>query len=180
MTPRKRVIRHMRAVKKSAKNTAKKTVKTIRNMPQTAKNTAKKTVKTIGGIEKTAMRTAKKTVKTIYNLPKILKFTKSTIPNLRYGIIHSQFGYADGVSIVMKQVEQVMTEYLGIPKDNLFYLVGRSKSRAKNITIRRKLWKTERTNQLMMRNFEKGYGGDMSERIENAIEHAQGIIAEFV
>ena len=47
------------------------------------------------------------------NLP---RFKKKDIPKLNYGIIHSQVGFVDGVSIVMKQVESVMVNDMGIPK----------------------------------------------------------------
>ena len=35
-------------------------------------------------------------------------FTKKNIPKLRYGMVHCRFGDAEGVSIVMKQVEEVL------------------------------------------------------------------------
>ncbi len=127
-----------------------------------------------------AKRKAIKGVSQLNKLTGITKFTNKRLQKLKYGFIHSQFAYPDGVSIVMNQIEKVMTEDIGVSKDNLFYLIGRSKKRGKNITIRSKLWKKERTNQLMFKNFEKGYGGDMNERIEKAIVKAEKIIEEWV
>ena len=43
-------------------------------------------------------------------------------------MIHSQLGFADGVSIVMKQVEDVMVNLMKIPKSNIFYLVGKART----------------------------------------------------
>ncbi len=62
------------------------------------------------------------------------QFKKEDIPKLRYGILHSQFGFSDGVSIVMSQVEHVMTKYLKVPKKNIFYLVGKSKYKSPQIS----------------------------------------------
>ena len=62
------------------------------------------------------------------------------IPKLNYGIIHSQVGFNDGVSIVMKQIESVMVDYMGIQKSNIYYLVGRSKYASPNIRQRKVLW----------------------------------------
>lgn len=108
------------------------------------------------------------------------KFTKKDIPLLKYGIIHSQFGYLDGVSIVMEQIEHVMTENIGIPKNQIYYLAGRSKHHGKNIVINRKLWVNEKTNRSMIDRFKLGYGVDLIEQIENAITNAKQIIHNFI
>jgi len=108
------------------------------------------------------------------------KHKKKEIPNLRYGIIHSQFGYPDGVSIVMKQIENVMKKYLEIPEKNIQYLVGRSKTELPNITIRPELWIKDSTNMLMLNHFKDGYGGNRNERIERALRRTEKIIGDFV
>lgn len=107
------------------------------------------------------------------------RFSKKVIPSLKYGVLHAQFGHVDGVSIVMQQVEEVMVRELGIPKGNIFYLTGRSKKRSSNITVRKELWIDEPANQLMLKRFNQGYGGDFSQRVELAITHAQSLIEEF-
>ena len=108
------------------------------------------------------------------------KFKKKEIPNLQYGILHSQFGHADGVSIVMKQIERVMMEKMNIPKKNLHYLVGRSKEKGGHVTIKKEFWMKEPTNQLMVKRYQKGYGGDYSSEIEPALQHAQNIITDWI
>jgi len=108
------------------------------------------------------------------------KYKRKDIPKLRYGIIHSQFGYADGVSIVMKQIDQVMQKYLEIPEKNIVYLAGRSKTSGPNIVVRPELWIKDSTNMLMLNHFQDGYGGNRNERIERAISRAEMIIKEFV
>ena len=120
------------------------------------------------------------TKKPIKKISKIKKITKKSIPNLRYGMIHCQFGYHDGVSIVMKQIERVMVNYLGVPEKNIFYLVGRSKQHGPNIMIKPSLWIKNKTNQLMIKRFGEGYGGNKSERIENAISKAKLIVEDFI
>lgn len=113
-------------------------------------------------------------------ISKIRKFKKKDLPKLNYGIIHAQFGYADGVSIVMKQIDSVMIETMKIPKNNIYYLVGRSKTRWKNVTVRKDLFFREKTNSLMIRRFEKGYGGDYNEKIEKQIAKVQNLIEEWI
>lgn len=111
---------------------------------------------------------------------KIKKFTKKDIPKLNYGVIHSQFGYPDGVSIVMKQVEHVMKNDLEIPNKNIYYLVGRSKTKSPQIRTRNILWDPFPTNKLMIKRFKEGYGGHYSERIELAISEAKEQIENWV
>ncbi len=95
------------------------------------------------------------------------------VNHLGVPMIHCQFGYHDGVSIVMKQIERVMVNHLGVPEKNIFYLVGRSKQHGLNITIKPSLWIKNKTNQLMIKHFGEGYGGNRSERIEKAISKAK-------
>ncbi|MGM5483508.1 MAG: hypothetical protein ACQER9_01170 [Nanobdellota archaeon] len=121
--------------------------------------------------------TGKKNNKGFY---KFDKFEKKNIPNLRYGMIHSQFGYPDGVSIVMKQVEHVMVNDLEIPKKNIFYLVGKSKVKNPYVIRRDILWDGNSTNKVMLKRFSEGYGGQYNEKIEKSIEAAKDHIKNFV
>lgn len=107
-------------------------------------------------------------------------FKKKDIPKLKYGVIHSQFGFSDGVSIVMKQVEEVLNKNLKIPKKNIFYLVGKSKEKSPNIVEDELLWDRNKINQLMLKDFKKGYGGNKNEKIEKAIFKAKNVIKNFI
>ncbi len=108
------------------------------------------------------------------------QFKKKDIPRLRYGMIHSLFGDAEGVSIVMKQIEGVLNKYLKVPKRNIFYLIGKSKINSPRIIVRDILWNNHEINRLMIDKYQIGYGGEMSEKIEKAINEAQKVIGEFI
>jgi len=95
-------------------------------------------------------------------------------------MIHSRFGMPDGVSIVMKQIEQVMISELEIPKENIFYLVGKSGKKDKNIFEHPVLLDSTRLNGTLQKNFQKGFGGNISEKLEKAIFDAQKLIKEFI
>lgn len=109
-----------------------------------------------------------------------MKFKKKDIPKLKYGIIHSQFGMADGVSIVMKQVEEVMIKELRIPKSHIYYLVGKNKAKGRGITQRDIMWDKHPTNLIALKQYSQGLGGEMSEKIETTITLAKQEIEQFV
>lgn len=111
---------------------------------------------------------------------KLLKFRKKDIPKINYGVIHGQFGFADGVSIVMKQIEEVMTGTMDIPASNIYYLVGQSKNSSPYIRQNKILWHKHPVVKLMNIHFKDGYGGRISERVEIAISKAQDEIKKFV
>ena len=48
----------------------------------------------------------------------LMKFKRSDIKRVKYGVLHSQIGFSDGVSIVIKQIENVMTNNIKIPEKN--------------------------------------------------------------
>ncbi len=108
------------------------------------------------------------------------RFKKEDVPKLRYGILHSQFGFSDGVSVVMAQVEHVMTKHLKIPKKNIFYLVGKSKYSSPQISEKEILWDWYPVNRLMLKYYHEGYGGSRSEKIEKTLEHAKKVIGDFI
>ncbi len=114
------------------------------------------------------------------NLRKVISFRKKDIPKLNFGIIHSQVGFTDGVSIVMKQVESVMVNQIGIPKSNIYYLVGKSKTASPYIRQTKFLWHKYKPNLLLNKHFEKGFGGALSEKIEMAIWEAKREIKQFI
>lgn len=107
-------------------------------------------------------------------------FDEKDIPKLRYGMIHSLFGDAEGVSIVMKQIEGVLNRQLKVPLKNIHYLIGKSKAKSSRITESELLWNNYETNLLMLKNYKVGYGGGSSEKIELAINQAKKVIAHWV
>lgn len=112
--------------------------------------------------------------------PRFMKFRKKDIPHLRYGIIHSQFGMADGVSIVMKQVEDVMTGHMRIPSSHIFYLVGKNEAPGRNITQQDIIWDRHPSNLLALKRYVLGLQADQQEELEKAISQAQEEIASFI
>ena len=111
---------------------------------------------------------------------KMKQFRKENISKLRYAMIHSLFGDAEGVSIVMKQIEEVLNKHLRVPKRNIFYLIGKSKVSSPRITTNEILWNHNKVNKLMLDNYHLGYGGEISEKIELAINKAKKVIGEFI
>jgi len=108
------------------------------------------------------------------------KFKKKDIQKLNYGVIHSQVGFADGVSIVMNQVESVMTKSMEVPKSNIFYFVGKSKTSSPLIRQCKIVWHKNKDNQLINKHFQKGFGGALSEKVEHAILKAKEEIKKFI
>lgn len=108
------------------------------------------------------------------------RFKKRDVPKLNYGIIHSQMGFADGVSIVMKQVEDVMVDDLKIPRSQIFYLVGKAKQKGPYIRQNKIIWHKYKDNKIIDRRFDIGFGGSVSEDIEKAIWVAKEEITKFV
>ncbi|MBT4191810.1 MAG: glycosyltransferase [Candidatus Diapherotrites archaeon] len=108
------------------------------------------------------------------------KYHKKDIPKLRYAMLHARFGLPDGVSIVMKQIESVMINDMKIPKENIFYLVGKSGKKDKNITTNNLFLDGFNGNRLATQKFKHGFGGHISERIENELRDAVQIIEDFV
>jgi hypothetical protein len=108
------------------------------------------------------------------------KYKKKDIPRLRYGVLHATYGLPDGVSIVMKQIDQVLQEDMNVDATQIYYLIGRSKNKGKNITQRELLSDTHPINKLMIRKFEKGYSEEDIKKIEEGISVVKKIISEFI
>jgi mannosylglucosylglycerate synthase len=108
------------------------------------------------------------------------EFKKKEIPRLNYGIIHSQSGFSDGVSIVMGQIEEVLLNNLKIPKKNINYLVGNSSGNSSNVTEKKILWDQNKVNREMVVSYERGLGGAKSERVEKAIAEAKETIEQWI
>ena len=104
---------------------------------------------------------------------------KKDITNLRYAMIHSRVGDRDGVSIVMKQIEDVMHDELNIPRSNILYLVGKSKLNSNRVFKHRILYDSTKLRKLTEKKFKVGFGGTISEDVEKAIQKAQQVITKF-
>ncbi len=118
--------------------------------------------------------------KTEETLKKYKKVRLKDIPNLRFGVLHSQVGFADGVSIVMDQIEKTMCKRRKVPEANFRYLVGKSKHKKENITAREILWHKHPINNKILRLFEKGYTPKFKGKIEEAIEIAKCEIRDWI
>jgi len=108
------------------------------------------------------------------------KYHKRDISKLRYAMLHARFGLPDGVSIVMNQIETVMINDMKIPKKNIFYLVGKSGKKDKNIIVNDLFLDGFNGNRTATKQFNHGFGGHISERIENELREAVQIIEDFV
>ena len=105
---------------------------------------------------------------------------RKEITDLRYGLIHSQFGFSDGVSIVMQQMEDVMVKQMGVPKNNISYLLGKAGYSSKRFTVKEVLWAKTELRKRTALNYSKGFGGVLSEQLELAINEAKEEIRNFV
>lgn len=111
---------------------------------------------------------------------KIQKFKKKEIPKLTYGIIHSQFGMQDGVSIVMQQVEDVLIDNLGVPKENIKYLVGKSGIKGAHITEKPIIWHKHPLAKTMNTLYQKGFSEKQTAKFEKAIKQAKNVIGKWI
>ncbi|RMD59091.1 hypothetical protein D6821_01905 [Candidatus Parcubacteria bacterium] len=98
----------------------------------------------------------------------------------KIGVLHSQIGFDDGVSIVIRQIEEVMIRQLKIPASKIFYLCGRAGNGGANIFVHPQLWHQHWINRLMLKNYQRGYTDKQKFLIEKAIKRAQNIIAKFI
>ena len=108
-------------------------------------------------------------------------FKESEISKLRYGMFHCRFGDAEGVSIVMQQIENVLHKNMGVNLKDIRYLVGTSKKKSWRVTENEFISEQHPSNELMYKqNYQVGYGGGSSEKIEVAINQAKKVIEEWV
>ncbi len=114
------------------------------------------------------------------NKEKARQFRKDEIPKLKYGMLHSLFGDTEGVSIVMKQIEEILNKKLKVPLKNIYYLIGKSKTKSKRITENELLSTKNETMFLIRKNYPVGFGGESSEKIEETINKAKEAIKKFI
>lgn len=108
------------------------------------------------------------------------KREKEIIPELKFGILHSHVGFEDGVSIVMRQLEEVIIEELGANKNNISYLVGKAKKHKANITTNKLFDFDQKINKIMQTNFEINFTEEQKKEIDEAIIKAQKAIKTFI
>ncbi|MCF7799306.1 glycosyltransferase [Candidatus Woesearchaeota archaeon] len=108
------------------------------------------------------------------------KRTENKIPQLRFGMLHSFMGLADGVSIVMQQVEDVIVGQLGAPRENIFYLVGKAGKKEDCIQVYDDFHADGPLNNLAKARYETGFSNEERARIEDAITRAKETIKTFV
>jgi len=100
--------------------------------------------------------------------------------SLRCGMMHCRFGDSEGVSIVMAQIEEVLNKNLNMPKENIFYLIGKSKVKNKRITEEELIFDYDSTNRLMQEFYKKGYDDKLKKEIEEKVEEAKESIKNWV
>jgi len=111
---------------------------------------------------------------------KYRKLKLKDIPSLRFGVVHSQMGFDDGVSIVIRQIEDALVDGRNVPRDNFYYLVGKSKSKGKRIKANKTLWHKHPLNKKILRNFSKGLSDELKEEIEISINKAKVLVRDFI
>jgi len=101
------------------------------------------------------------------------------IKNLNIGVIHSQIGKNDGVSIVIDQTIHAMTKNLGIPLGNIYYLSGISASRLQ-AEVHNAFWHKNESNQRILSQFSSKPDDDLDEYIMSKALVAKNKVKEWV
>ncbi|MDP6490591.1 MAG: hypothetical protein QGH42_07765 [Kiritimatiellia bacterium] len=101
------------------------------------------------------------------------------ISSLCIGILHSIVGGNDGVSIVIDQSVQALTEYLGVPPENIHFLAGRAPARA-NTRRSEIFWHKNDINRYIVSHYSDRPPDGMRETIEEHVAEAENVIGEFV
>jgi len=102
------------------------------------------------------------------------------IPKLKFGVVHSQMGFDDGVSIVMNQIEDALFKRKSVPRENFYYLVGKANIADKRITVNNLLWQNYALNKKVLRRFNKGLSEDLKHQLEYAVYSVSEVIESFV
>lgn len=101
------------------------------------------------------------------------------IKHLNIGIIHSQIGKSDGVSIVIDQTIEAMTEHMDIPLGNIYYLSGISASRLQ-ADVHNAFWHKNASNQRIIEEFSAEPSDDLDEYIMEKALVAKNKVAEWI
>ncbi len=101
------------------------------------------------------------------------------IRELKIGIIHSLIGKNDGVSIVIDQTIKAMTERLGIPLGNIYFLAGHSAPRLQTMT-NDILWHRDDAHNYILKQFSADPDEGLEEFITQKVTRAKNLISKFV
>ena len=117
----------------------------------------------------------------IFVMKLIFDKKKKNSSKLRYGMVHSLFGEDEGVPIVMKQLEEVLHKKMDVPENRIYYLVGQSKIKSKQITEAKVLWNNNPINVFVWKdNYSKNLKREDKLKLERAIELGKRVIETFV
>ncbi|WP_346860512.1 hypothetical protein [uncultured Draconibacterium sp.] len=98
---------------------------------------------------------------------------------LRIGIIHSLIGKNDGVSIVIDQTVEAMSQHLGINIGNFFFLAAHSSPRF-NAQTNDVFWHKSDVHKNIIRNFNSPDTEGLDEMIHENALYAKKVIKEWV
>jgi predicted metal-binding transcription factor (methanogenesis marker protein 9) len=68
-------------------------------------------------------------------------------------MIHCRFGDAEGVSIVMQQIENSLKDYLKVSRKNIRYLIGNSNSKSRRVTEKNVISRENSVGKLVIQNY---------------------------
>jgi len=97
---------------------------------------------------------------------------------LKIGIIHSQIGYTDGVSIVIDQSTDALKD-LGVKEDNIYYLAGCPFEKS-NAYYNRILWHKNEQNKHVLEQYSHTKDKDLKQYIEKNTDIAKRTIQNFI
>lgn len=98
---------------------------------------------------------------------------------LRIGIIHSLIGKNDGVSIVIDQTVQAMSEYLDIDLGHFFFLAAHSSPRF-NAQTDEVFWHKSEAHKFIIKNFNEENAEGLDELIRENAQYAKKVIQDWV
>lgn len=101
------------------------------------------------------------------------------INDLRIGIIHSLIGKNDGVSIVIDQTVEAMSQHLGINIGNFFFLAAHSSPRF-NAQTNDVFWHKSEVHKTILRNFNNPDTEGLDKMIHENALYAKKVIQEWV
>ncbi|OGQ97873.1 MAG: hypothetical protein A2284_10100 [Deltaproteobacteria bacterium RIFOXYA12_FULL_61_11] len=98
---------------------------------------------------------------------------------MKLGVIHSQLGMLDGVSIVASQIQQALTRHAGFSDGDFAYLAGKGQG-LPSLTIAPLLWHRHSENLFFLEHFSsEPPPGDLASRLEAAVRSATGIFQRW-
>lgn len=101
------------------------------------------------------------------------------IHHLNIGMIHSLVGKNDGVSIVIDQTVNALTEYLNVELGNIFFLAAHTSPRFNAVTDD-VFWHKNEAHKKILEYFEKPPPDDLEKEIHENALYAKNVIKEWV